>query len=119
MVQLLHPIGNTSSMTLFTRWGRVGETGQKQMKGPFGSLTGVWQFKDQFKKKASCTWEQRHNMVACPGKYTWIERSFEDDDKDEAHDKGKGKEEDEPEKIPDSTLPSEVQALCRLIFSPK
>ncbi|GJE89219.1 PARP-domain-containing protein [Phanerochaete sordida] len=121
VIQLLHPIGSDSSVMLFTRWGRVGETGQKQTRGPFPApATGIYQFKDQFKKKAACAWEARHNMVARPGKYTYIERSFEDDDKDKKDDsKGKKKDSGEPVKIPDSTLPSEVQELCRLIFSSK
>lgn len=32
IMQLLHPIGNTASCQLFTRWGRVGENGQTQFK---------------------------------------------------------------------------------------
>lgn len=32
ILQLLHPIGNTSSCQLFTHWGRVGENGQSQLK---------------------------------------------------------------------------------------
>jgi poly [ADP-ribose] polymerase 2/3/4 len=43
------------------------------------------------------------------GKYTWIERSFEDDEKDDEKDKGKAKDEEEEEKIPDSELAPEIQ----------
>lgn len=32
ILQLLHPIGNSSTCQLFTRWGRVGENGQSQFK---------------------------------------------------------------------------------------
>lgn len=75
-----------------------------------------------------------HNFAI--GKYTWLERSFEDEEKDaetSAADKSKDKAKDEPEKIPDSKLAPEIQvsifssefvhvliymqALCRLIFS--
>ncbi len=31
-LQLLHPISSTSQCMLFTHWGRVGESGQKQEK---------------------------------------------------------------------------------------
>lgn len=55
-----------------------------------------------------------------------VERAFEDDEDDSKGDssKGKGKakeeeEEGEEEKIPDSQLGPELQALCRLIFSTK
>ena len=35
VLQLLHPVGNNSQVTLFTCWGRVGENGQNQKKvGP-------------------------------------------------------------------------------------
>lgn len=32
VIQLLHPIDNESSCWLYTRWGRVGERGQSQLK---------------------------------------------------------------------------------------
>jgi poly [ADP-ribose] polymerase len=32
VLQLLHPTGNNSSCILHTRWGRVGESGQKLTK---------------------------------------------------------------------------------------
>lgn len=32
ILQLQHPIGNSSSCQLFTRWGRVGESGAYQTK---------------------------------------------------------------------------------------
>ena len=32
VLQLLHPVGNDSQVTLFTCWGRVGESGQNQKK---------------------------------------------------------------------------------------
>lgn len=135
VIQLLHPIGNPSSVVLFTRWGRVGEGGQQQKKGPFDPNTGVYQFKDQFKKKSGTNWEQRHGMVpkaggltSCgallgavetdtlEGKYMWLERSFEDEDKaeekKEKKGKGKAKDDEEDEKIPDSTLPPEIQVIA-------
>lgn len=89
MIQLLHPIGNPNSVSLFTRWGRVGENGQKQTKvrhylndriqltywdyqGPWGPSTGVSQFKSQFKAKSGVEWSNRHGMVAAKGKYTFL-----------------------------------------------
>ncbi|KAL6305692.1 poly polymerase catalytic domain-containing protein [Sparassis latifolia] len=121
-IQLLHPIGDRSTCTLFTRWGRVGENGQMQKKGPFAASFAVGEFKKQFKAKAGVDWEQRQGMVAKKGKYQWLERSFEDDEDDNDNNgSGEGsssqKEKEEPEKIPDSILAAEIQALCRLIFS--
>lgn len=75
--------------------------------------------------------------ISATGKYTWLERSFEDEEKDAetSADKGKAKAKDEPDKVPDSKLAPEIQvssflskilhvliymqALCRLIFSTK
>ncbi|THH00346.1 hypothetical protein EW026_g2179 [Hermanssonia centrifuga] len=123
VIQLLHPIGNPSSCMLFTRWGRVGENGQQMKKGAFDSSHAVLEFKKQFKAKAATDWELRHGMVAKKGKYQWIERAFEDDDDKEdksgSSSKGKDKIKEEPEKIPDSKLPLEIQALCKLMFSTK
>ncbi|KAH9836809.1 poly polymerase catalytic domain-containing protein [Rhodofomes roseus] len=121
-IQVLHPVGNDLDCTLFTRWGRVGENGQQQKKGGMSSSAAVSAFKAQFKAKAAVNWEQRHGMVAKKGKYQWIERVFEDEKpEDNAGPSGSGssKKDVEPEKIPDSTLPQEIQALCRLMFSAK
>ena len=52
-----------------------------------------------------------------------IERSFEDDeeeeDKGKSSKKGKDKEKEKEEPIPPSKLGSELQDLCRIIFSTK
>ncbi|KAL1755215.1 PARP-1-like protein [Schizophyllum commune] len=119
VIQLLHPIGNESSCWLYTRWGRVGERGQNQLKGPWPPATAVSEFKKQFKAKAAVAWEQRVGMVAKKGKYFWLERDFGDEDKAEESTKtGKGKKsEREATPIPDSSLDAEVQDLCRLIFN--
>ncbi|KAL1675485.1 PARP-1-like protein [Schizophyllum commune] len=119
VIQLLHPIGNESSCWLYTRWGRVGERGQSQLKGPWPPATAVSEFKKQFKAKAAVPWEQRVGMVAKKGKYFWLERDFGDEDKaEEPSKKGKGrKSEREATPIPDSSLDAEVQDLCRLIFN--
>uniref|UniRef100_A0ABQ0M6C5 Poly [ADP-ribose] polymerase n=1 Tax=Mycena chlorophos TaxID=658473 RepID=A0ABQ0M6C5_MYCCL len=122
VLQLLHPIGNDSSCILFTRWGRVGASGQTQVKGPWPAATAIKEFKKQFKSKAACEWENRVGMVAKTGKYTWLERDYgdeEDEDDDEmvasgskTKDKGKGKTE-----VPDSKLDPGIQELCKLIFN--
>ncbi|KAI5120236.1 hypothetical protein M0805_000050 [Coniferiporia weirii] len=122
VIQLLHPISNASACLLFVRWGRTGENGATQTKGPWPPAQAINEFKKQFRSKTSTPWEQRHGMAAKSGKYTWLERDFETpekDDKDEgsSHSKDKGKEKVEPEKVPDSVLPAEVQNLCRLIFN--
>ncbi|KAJ7456439.1 PARP-domain-containing protein [Mycena latifolia] len=115
------PIGNDAQSFLFTRWGRVGADGQTQIKGPFAAATAVAEFKKQFKAKAAVAWEDRVGMVAKKGKYTWLERDYGDDDEEKADDKAEGgsdsKKKEKAAPTPDSTLKTEVQELCRLIFS--
>ncbi|KAI0935474.1 hypothetical protein AcV5_003891 [Taiwanofungus camphoratus] len=119
IIQVLHPDNSTDNCILFTRWGRVGENGQQQKKGPFSAGTAVNEFKKQFKAKAAVAWEQRHGMVSKKGKYQWIERVFEDEEDSEKNADADSSKKDEPERIPDSTLAPEIQTLCRLIFSAK
>ncbi|KAH7930598.1 PARP-domain-containing protein [Leucogyrophana mollusca] len=114
VIQLLHPIGNNTSCMLYTRWGRVGENGQSQTKGPWYAPVAVSEFKKQFKSKTGVYWEQRQGMTAGKGKYTWLERSFDDEDKPEVEGSQK-----EDAVIPDSKLHPELQTFCNLIFSSK
>ena len=62
-LQLLHPLGNTNQCYLYTRWGRVGERGSSQTKGPWPASTAVVEFKKQFKAKTATEWENRFGMV--------------------------------------------------------
>ncbi|EIM92706.1 PARP-domain-containing protein [Stereum hirsutum FP-91666 SS1] len=121
VIQLLHPIGNHSSIILITRWGRVGESGSQQVKGPFPPAAAVDEFKKQFKSKTSTAWEKRHGMTAKKGKYMWLERAFEDEENDEDEDSAEaGPSGSKPESkavIPKSTLAQELQTVCRLIFN--
>ncbi|KAK0473548.1 poly polymerase catalytic domain-containing protein [Armillaria luteobubalina] len=100
VLQLLHPISSNAACVLYTRWGRVGESGASQCKGPFPPTAAISEFKKQFKSKAGVAWEARVGMVPKKGKYVWLERDFaEDDEKDEA-----GKD-------------GGIQDFCKLIFS--
>lgn len=113
-------------MTLFTRWGRVGETGQTQSKGPFPADKAVAEFMKQFKAKAAWDFSKRTTQTSKPNKYTWIERHYEEEGASTSSPK-KAKQEDveaidmeEPaeEIIPDSKFPVEVQKLVEFIFNP-
>ncbi|KAH9891324.1 poly polymerase catalytic domain-containing protein [Cubamyces lactineus] len=119
VLQLLHPIGKDGSCVLYTRWGRVGENGQSQQKGPWPPAMAVNQFKKQFKAKAGVDWEQRVGMVPKKGDFRYAERSYDDDEeeKEKESKSGVSSKDAEEEKIPDSTLPPEIQILCRLIFN--
>ncbi|KIK99939.1 hypothetical protein PAXRUDRAFT_131012 [Paxillus rubicundulus Ve08.2h10] len=113
VIQLLHPIANDASCLLYTRWGRVGENGQSQQKGPWHPSVAINEFKKQFRAKAGVAWENRHGMTAGKGKYHWLERSFEEDKPETSGTNG------DEEPTPDSQLHSELQVFCNLIFSAK
>jgi len=57
---------------LFTRWGRVGEAGAVQLKGPFEREQGEKEFKKQFKVKTANDWANRVTFVAKAGKYDLV-----------------------------------------------
>ncbi|KAG8894028.1 hypothetical protein FRB99_001559, partial [Tulasnella sp. 403] len=78
VIQLLHPVGSHSAFILFTRWGRVGESGQQASKGPFGTKEiAISEFFKQFKSKTANDWAKRKNAPPKAGKYTWLGDLFE------------------------------------------
>ncbi|KAK5633062.1 hypothetical protein RRF57_008776 [Xylaria bambusicola] len=99
----------------WTRWGRVGERGQYSALGS-GSLEDALKiFRDKFKSKSGLSWDDRGDQPK-PGKYAFIEKSYEPDseEENEANEaKPRVKKEDEPE----SRLPRPVQDLMQLIFN--
>ncbi|CAE6529036.1 unnamed protein product [Rhizoctonia solani] len=117
VLQLLHPSNNKNSVSLHVRWGRVGENGSAQDKGPWSPAQAVQEFRKQFKSKAGADWHNRRSMQPKKGKYMWLEREYGDDEKED-NGKGKGKEEDGPRaKTPEPTLGAELLDLASLIFS--
>ncbi len=126
ILQLIHPRGDASNVTLLTRWGRVGETGQTQSKGPFPAEKAVAEFMKQFKAKAAWDFSKRTTQTPKPNKYTWIERHYEDEGASTSSPKkakqkdleAADKEEPAEETIPDSKFPVEVQKLVEFIFNP-
>ncbi|QRV91511.1 ribosomal protein L16p/L10e [Ceratobasidium sp. AG-Ba] len=93
VLQLLHPTTNSNSVSLHVRWGRVGESGSSQDKGPWAPAQAVNEFKKQFKRK-----------------YMWLERAYGEEE-DESADKGKGKDDGPREKTPNLRL---VLRPCRV-----
>ena len=94
-----------------TRWGRVGEFGQIKTTGPNDLEDALKEFNKKFKDKSGHTWEDR-SEPAKKGKYTFIEKSYENDD--EGVKKG---EDDEDAPQTDSKLPRQTQRLMELIFN--
>jgi poly [ADP-ribose] polymerase 2/3/4 len=122
-IQLLESV-NKKNYRTWTRWGRVGEGGQNAMLGS-GSLTeALSQFEKKFKDKTGHKWDSRHEP-AKKGKYTYIERNYEESDEDSQNDlPGAGTrrsskqslESDEISNV-ESKLPTAVQNLISFIFN--
>lgn len=102
----------------WTRWGRVGDYGQTATLGGPSLQDAMRQFEKKFKDKAGLSWSQRGEKPK-PGKYTFVERSYNvdsDDEESEAED-AKGKKKAADWKPPTCTLHPAVQRLMELIFN--
>lgn len=99
-----------------TRWGRVGETGQHDTFTNNDLDLAIRFFEKKFKDKSGLTWANRLDPPRS-GKYTFLERNYEESD-DEGNEKpaeteGAG----EPVKALESKLNKPVQRLMELIFN--
>lgn len=113
-IQLLMKEDGTEYET-WTRWGRVGELGQLASLGSGTLESAKAQFGKKFKDKSGHKWENRLDPPK-PGKYTFIERDYEDDEEveeplTEQVDKNK------KPKV-ESALPKSIQDLMSFIFNP-
>lgn len=101
-----------------TRWGRVGEFGSSKQLGPSDFDSAFKEFNKKFKDKSGHKWEDRAEP-AKKGKYTFLEKNYEEDDEDDEADdrvKKEVKEEDEEPEV-ESKLPRPTQRLVELIFN--
>ena len=57
---------------LWTRWGRVGEPGATQLKGPFGASQAGQEFRGKFHDKTGNSFDERASFRAKSGKYELI-----------------------------------------------
>ena len=66
------------------RWGRVGESGQNAMHGPFNDFDDAEKsFSKKYQDKTKNKWADRDNFKPVPGKYTLLEMGDEEDGEDE------------------------------------
>lgn len=102
----------------WTRWGRVGEFGQNCLLGSGSLDSALASFNKKFKDKSGLPWANRLDTPKS-GKYTFIERNYDDEDsEDEEADTEAKKEDDEDEYIPPkSQLEQPLQDLMALIFN--
>ena len=85
--------------------------------GPFDVDDALKEYNKKFKDKSGNNWEDR-SKPAKKGKYTFLERNYEDDedDGDQQVKKEDGDEDDATTKVA-STLPRQTQRLIELIFN--
>ncbi|CAF1074068.1 unnamed protein product [Rotaria sp. Silwood1] len=92
----------------YTRWGRVGESGNNQMFGPFSSSdAAIKQFKSKFKDKTRNDWDKRDQFKKVVGKYDIIDIAGDGEE-----------EEDEVEQEKSSTnIPKIVEAKDGTVYA--
>ncbi|ETN40279.1 uncharacterized protein HMPREF1541_04555 [Cyphellophora europaea CBS 101466] len=66
----------------WTRWGRVGESGQKKLLGDSSLHEAITEFEKKFRDKTGNLWINR-SAPSKPKKYTMIEVQYSDDEADE------------------------------------
>ena len=97
-----------------TRWGRVGEFGQVKTMKPMDDLEdALKEYNKKFKDKSGNKWDDR-SEPAKKGKYTFLERNYEDDEEEAEN---QVKKEDADDDQADSKLPRQTQRLMELIFN--
>ncbi|TRY92956.1 hypothetical protein DNTS_014833 [Danionella cerebrum] len=101
----------------WTRWGRVGETGQNSLAGPSAVDAAVKSFEKKFKEKTKNNWSDRENFVSHTGKYTLIEvdGNEEAEVKVDSVDGGDVQVKSEQSVLP-CTLDGSTERLIRFIF---
>ncbi|KAF5854804.1 hypothetical protein ETB97_011334 [Aspergillus alliaceus] len=107
-----------SNFKTWTRWGRVGESGQTGLLGTGALDSAQYEFEKKFKDKSGLSWDNRLDTPK-KGKYTFIERNYEEDSDEENEDEDEGtakKVQDEPPKV-ESQLSAPVQDLMAFIFN--
>lgn len=75
IIQLLQ---SSSRYSVWTRWGRVGESGQNALKYCGTLEAAEKEFCKKFKDKTKNNWEERENFVPVKGKYTLLEMDDEE-----------------------------------------
>lgn len=111
----------------WTRWGRVGETGQSTLLGSGSLESAEREFEKKFKSKTGNAWQDRSNFKPKKGKYALIEidRSAEANQKaGELEDKLKQIDSEAANlqtkvKYADSKLDKRLESLMTLIFDHK
>ncbi|XP_067097070.1 protein mono-ADP-ribosyltransferase PARP3 [Osmerus mordax] len=76
---VIQVILSDSQYYCWTRWGRVGESGQSNLSELPNAESSVKMFEKKFKEKTKNNWSDRGNFQSHPGKYTLIEVDGDED----------------------------------------
>ncbi|KAK6359719.1 hypothetical protein TWF696_000861 [Orbilia brochopaga] len=107
---ILQLLNKGSAFAVWTRWGRVGETGQHKCLDAINLPMAMKEFEKKFKDKTGFVWADRLKADK-PGKYTYLEKDYappEDETK---------KPKKEIDETIESKLPTETQVVMNLIFN--
>ncbi|CAG0887463.1 unnamed protein product [Cyprideis torosa] len=74
VIQLIQDTSGTTNY-VFTRWGRVGETGQQATDYFYDTDEAIEKFKKKFYDKTRNQWDKKAAFKPVPGKYTLLEMS--------------------------------------------
>ncbi|KAK3616013.1 hypothetical protein LTR56_026248 [Elasticomyces elasticus] len=108
-LQLL--VNATGQYQAWTRWGRVGDRGQSKVLGNGNLASAMSEYEKKFKDKAGLRWEDR-GLPPKSGKYVFLERSYEAEEKPRKADSTRGRSKSPPK----CTLDQPVRSLMELIF---
>ncbi|KAK0279011.1 hypothetical protein LTR35_008746 [Friedmanniomyces endolithicus] len=99
-----------------TRWGRVGEFGQVKTMVFHDFEDALNEFNKKFKDKSGLAWDDRAGQPK-KGKYTFLEKNYDDDDEDAPDDVRKEEDDEDSKDLVESELPKQTQRLMELIFN--
>ncbi|KAJ5591917.1 uncharacterized protein N7459_002286 [Penicillium hispanicum] len=112
-LQILFSKSDSKYIT-WSRWGRVGERGQSALLGDGSLSAATYLFQRKFKEKSGLKWEDRLGNPKA-GKYTFIERNYEEDEDEEEPVKKENGDDQKP-KV-ESALSKPLQKLMSFIFN--
>lgn len=112
MLQVLVDDKKKNTYYAHARWGRVGEDGQVKTMTESTLDDAKKEYEKKFKDKSGLEWANRTD-TAKDKKYTYIEKSYEEDDDEEDDDADQG---DDSKANVKSNLDKPTQRLMELIF---
>ncbi|KAF3296792.1 hypothetical protein TWF132_009302 [Orbilia oligospora] len=108
---VLQLLNKGNSYAVWTRWGRVGESGQNKLMSGYGLDSALKEFNKKFKDKTGVNWDDRLNADRA-NKYTYLEKDYAPPEEETK----KVKKEKDTEVI-ESKLPMQTQIIANLIFN--